>query len=802
MQSTGGALHFLLCRCSMDKKQVKISVRALVEFILQSGDIDNRKGKLTDKEAMQLGSRIHRKIQKSMGTDYQSEVVLRFQREFPDLILAVEGRADGILERDKEVCIDEIKGTYHNLYELTEPIEVHKAQAKCYAWMYCQEHPQQTIKVQVTYCHMETEEIRRFPETYEWKDLDQWFEKLIADYYRWVSFREKWRKKRNESMKQLTFPFDYREGQKTIVSSVYRTIQSKKELFVQAPTGVGKTMSAVYPAVRAVGEGLGETIFYLTARTIARTVAEEAFSILRKQGLNYKVITLTAKEKLCILEEVDCNPSSCPRAKGHYDRINDAVFELLTSGHEFDRETILKQSEKWNVCPYELSLDLAIWVDAVICDYNYVFDPRVHLRRFFGEGTKGEYLFLIDEAHNLAERGREMYSADLCKEDFLALRKKVKSVSGKLNRYLSRCNQQLLELKRDCDVAYQEIEYPGAFVISLLNLQGELENFLEENHDLELQKEVLEFYFLVRTFLNITDLLDENYVIYMYHDEEQHFHIKLFCVNPANNLQQFIQKGHAAVFFSATLLPIGYYKRLLGSDDGQDYAIYIDSPFPKENRKIMISREVSSRYNRRGYEEYFKIADMIGKAVRSKRGNYMIFFPSYQMMDAVYDIYQEKIGFDGDICFQKQNARMDESERETFLNAFHDEKQITVGFCIMGGIFSEGIDLIGERLIGAIVVGTGIPGIGSEREILMRYYDKHDGKGFDYAYRYPGMNKVLQAAGRVIRTDKDRGIILLLDDRFLTYEYQQLFPREWSDYTLCTRDNLNTQLELFWEDNS
>jgi len=781
----------------MEKTTVRISVRNLVEFILRSGDLDNRKSGVADKEAMQLGSRIHRKIQSRMGAVYQAEVPLDHQVEYDEFFLKVEGRADGILPGEGAATIDEIKGTFADLEQVKEAIEVHLAQAKCYAYIYGLEHACKEMTVQITYCNMESEEIKRFSQTIDMEELTKWFQNLLDAYYKWALLQHEWCITRNQSMQGMEFPFEYRKGQRDIVAGVYGTIVRKKELFIQAPTGIGKTMSAIFPAVRAVGEGLGDKIFYLTAKTITRTVAEEAFGILRDRGLQYKVVTLTAKEKMCACEEMECDPEACQRAKGHYDRVNDAVYELLRTSDTLDRDTLLAQSEKWSVCPYEMSLDTATWADAVICDYNYVFDPRVHLRRFFAEGVKAEYLFLIDEAHNLVERGREMFSAVLYKEDFLAIKKLIRPYNKKLERYLEKSNHQLLEYKRECDT-YEILPTLGAFAMGLLNVMSELEKFLEEVAPGELHDEVLNFYFQVRTFLAISELVDENYVIYTRHDNDGRFAIRLYCVNPAVNLQECLKKGNSVVFFSATLLPMQYYKTLFSTRD-DDFAIRAVSPFEPENKRLLLGRDVSSRYTRRGYQEYRKIAFYIHKVVRAKEGNYLIFFPSYRFMEEVYAIYQENYSQE-DIILIKQSMSMSEASREDFLQHFHMEKEGSlVAFSIMGGIFSEGIDLIGERLIGAVVVGTGLPQIGYEREILMNFYNARGENGFDYAYRFPGMNKVLQAAGRVIRTDSDRGIIVLLDERFMNRDYRELFPADWSDYRICTLDNIEDQLMDFWE---
>lgn len=780
----------------MEKPIVRISVRNLVEFILRNGDLVSGSG-TSDKEAMLKGSRLHRKIQKQMGSHYQPEVSLKKDTEYDDLILRVEGRADGIFLQDEQFCIDEIKGVYKKLELMEEPVLVHRAQALCYAWIYLDAHDLGKIDIQMTYAHLDTEVIKRFRETLTRAELKQWYEELTDSYHKWLAYQIEWREKRNESMKKLEFPFEYRKGQRKMVSGIYHAISKKEQIFIQAPTGVGKTMSAVFPAVRAIGQGMAETVFYLTARTITRTVAQDAFEILRDRGLLFKVVTITAKEKLCFCDKPECDPEKCPYAKGHYDRINDAVYELWTTEQSFDRETLLRHAQKWQVCPFELSLDLAVWMDGVICDYNYVFDPNVYLKRFFGENVSGNYLFLIDEAHNLVDRGREMYSASISLDDVIETRKFVKPYSQKLWKKLGKVKKQLEELRENCGEWNVE-ENAGVLPISLLSVQGELDQLLEEPPAQEVVDGILDFYFAVRNFLNISELVDDNYVVYTAFDENGRFYMKLFCVNPAENLQKCLDKGNSTVFFSATLLPLQYYRKML-STRSENFGMYVESPFEQKKRCLMICRDVSSKYTRRGYEEYRKIAEYIARMSWQKKGNYMVFFPSYRLMEDVYQVYQDEFSVSWVRCIS-QHASMTELEREEFLEEFTEETEETlVGFCVMGGIFSEGIDLIGDRLIGAAVVGTGLPQVNCEREILKGYYDEKGEQGFDYAYRYPGMNKVLQAAGRVIRTKEDTGAILLMDERFLNRDYRNLFPREWNDACTCTLGNVEKHLQAFWD---
>ena len=797
----------------MEEQVIRISVRALVEFILQSGDIDNRIAS-ADKDAMQMGARMHRKIQRQMGSSYHPEVTMKIQIPFEGFTLQIEGRADGVMETDEGTVIDEIKGVFKNLDTMKEPVQVHLAQAKCYAFIYGEQNGLDSMGVQMTYCHLETEEIRRFRSEYEMEELRKWFYELTDQYEKWARFQVEWKKLRNQSIKQTEFPYEYREGQKDLVTSVYRTILRKKKLFIQAPTGVGKTMATVFPAVKAVGEGLAEKLFYLTAKTITRTVAQQAFEILKEgphrengqisesEQMRYKTIVLTAKEKICFCDKAECNPDYCPYAKGHYDRINDAVYEMITETDDLSRSAIEQQAKKWQVCPFELGLDLSLWADAVICDYNYVFDPNARLKRFFGDNVKGEYLFLIDEAHNLVERGREMYSASLYKENIMKVRQLVKERDGKLARQLEDCNKQLLALKRECD-GCQVLGSAGGIYLKLLSVMAEMERYLEECTEEEIREEVLALYFEVRMFETIYERLDENYMIYSEIDKEGKFQIRLFCVNPSVNLKESLDKGISTVFFSATLLPIRYYKELL-STEKDDYAVYARSVFDKKNRLLMVGNDVSTRYTRRGEKMYHRYALYLKEMALAKTGNYMAFFPSYRFMEEVYECFldmveEENIQLD---CLI-QAPYMSEEAREIFLEGFEEERDVSLmGFCVMGGIFSEGIDLSEDKLIGAAIIGTGLPQVCRERELLKEYFDKKEMRGFDYAYVYPGMNKVQQSAGRVIRTEEDRGIILLLDDRFQEKRYKETFPREWEGYQMCNIKNVKEKIRKFWDQTS
>lgn len=852
------------------KGKIRVSVRTLVEFILRGGDIDNRHhGSVGN--AMQEGSRVHRMIQKRMGADYRAEVFLRYTHPAKEYLLVVEGRADGIVDRPGDVMIDEIKGTYRDLDKLKKPVPEHVAQAKCYAYIYALQNQCEEIRVRMTYCNIETEDIRYFYEDFTFAVLEQWFQKLITEYLRWADFNWQWQKIRKRSLEELDFPFAYREGQRELISYVYQTIYHQKKLFVEAPTGVGKTISTIFPALKAMGKGMGDKLFYMTAKTITRTVADETIELLRNRGLQFKSVILTAKDKICFMGKPECNPEYCPYAKGHYDRINEAVYDMLTHEASFDRENIEKYAMKHQVCPFEFGLDMSLFADGIICDYNYLFDPHVYLKRFFAEGNGGSYLFLIDEAHNLLDRGREMYSASLCKEDFLKLKRKLQqtvlsemdessgedaqetleiqqltleltgvsnTLSTKKKRHkrqkggrsilvkqgyaermmyhLENCNKELLQLKRECE-GYCILEEIDVLTNGLLRLYNVMADYLEEQEEEELpvREEILDFYFNVSHFLEMYELVDEHYVKYSEIKEDGSFIVKLFCVNPRENLKECMMKGRSTILFSATFLPIQYYKELLGGDPG-DYEVYARSVFSPEKRALFIANDVTSKYSRRSEDEYYNIARYIHEIVGSRQGNYMVFCPSYSFLQRIYELFTEHFKRQDRECLLQKEI-MSEEEREEFLSRFkgneewdlqtpigmeiewEQEEKTLIGFCVLGGIFSEGIDLKNDSLIGAIIVGTGLPLVCNEREILKNYFDDRGENGFDFAYRYPGMNKVLQAAGRVIRTAEDIGMIALLDERFLQFTYRKMFPREWEYFEAVSVDTVALRAERFWD---
>lgn len=786
-----------------EKYSIKISVRNLVEFILREGDIDNRHTTARDSEAMVQGGKLHRKIQNRMGADYKAEVPLSTAILYDEFEIVVEGRADGIIIGEIPV-IDEIKSVKRELIYINEPVPVHKAQAMCYGYMYGVKNNIEKINIQLTYINQETEEIKRFNEEYSLDYLTEWFYKVVNEYYKWAKYLYHNKRDTVQTSKNLKFPFEYRQGQKEVAVEVYRAINKNVNLFIQAPTGIGKTLATIFPAIKAYGEGLCEKIFYLTAKTITGSVAISSFNILRENGLKFKTVTITAKEKMCAMEECNCNPDYCPYAKGHYDRINAAIFDIITNEEDITREKIIVYAKKHNVCPFEMNLDISDWMNGIICDYNYAFDPRAKLKRYFGDGISDKYVLLVDESHNLVDRARQMYSAVLNKDELLKTKRIFKDRDKRINNSLDKVNKGLIKYKRLCVDGFLVLPDIEEIIIPLMRFTAAFERYSEEHKEFEGKEEALNFYFAAKTFQDVYEILDENYEIYCSFNDEDEFFIKLMCINPAVRLQECTEKIVSTIFFSATLLPVNYYKMLL-TGNLKDYAMYVNSPFSRENRVIAVGGDVTSKYTKRGRSEYEKISQYICEVISKKQGNYMVFFPSYKMLREVYEVFMEIASNIPALKVVVQENSMNEEKKEAFLENFENsqdkeeiKKETLIGFCVMGGMFSEGIDLRNDRLIGTIIVGTGLPLVCKERELILNYFNDKDMNGFDYAYKIPGMNKVLQSAGRVIRTDDDRGVIVLLDSRFLENSYRQLFPREWSDMKIARLENIGEIVEELW----
>jgi DNA excision repair protein ERCC-2 len=780
----------------MDTKQVvKVSVRNLVEFVLMNGDIvSGFTGSSRNTDAIKA----HQIIQKAYGEGFTKEVSLSYTVENVDTNLEISGRIDGLYVGEDRVVIDEIKTTTMDLKFVEEDHNIlHWAQAKVYAYIYCMQNNLENIEVQLTYYNLDTKETKKFIKPYTVSELQDFFNGLVEDYMHWAKKIISWNEQRNLSIEELKFPFpSYRKGQRELAVAAYKTIKEGSRLFAQAPTGIGKTMATIFPTIKALGEGHVSKIFYLTAKTITRTIAEKAFENLKSDGLKAKTLTLTAKEKICFKDKTECNPDKCEYAKGHFDRVKPALEDIF-SLDTFTREVVEEYSRKHKVCPFEFSLELSNWADCVICDYNYVFDPSASLKRFFMEGG-GDFAFLIDESHNLVDRGREMFSAVLTKKPVLELKKVSKGAAPKLSKVLNKMNTFFIDYRKKCESESKENliqkESPKEIYQVLNEFLSVAEKYLLEHKDSPFHEELLEEYFNVHSFLRTAEYYDERFVTYI-ESTKNDVSIKLFCLDPSYLLSECMKKGKAAVLFSATLSPMEYFIQVLGGDENS-YRMRLTSPFPRENLCLLIEDKISTRYKRREYT-YDKITETISNVVQGKKGNYLVFFPSYQYMNEVHNRFIEA---NKDVNVIVQNSGMTEEERESFLDNFSESSEQTLtAFAVMGGIFGEGIDLTGDKLSGAIIVGVGLPQVCLERDIIRDYFNETKGVGFEYAYIYPGMNKVLQAVGRVIRTESDRGVVLLIDERFSENTYKRLFPPEWQPIRVGNNiENIKLNLKRFW----
>ena len=756
---------------------IRTSVRDLVAFALRSGDLMRR---FVSSERLVQGTRGHQKVQRSRPPGYQMEVQVSHLVEAGAVSLEISGRIDGLMVEENAVVVEEIKST-QGPRDADEPDDPHHwGQAKVYGYIVAVQSELDEIDVQITYVQLDSGELQEDRRRFRLDELAAFFDDLVGLYLKWAAAYQEWCQQRDQSIHAVDFPFpEFRRGQRPLSLAVYRTVHAQNRLFAQAPTGIGKTVSVLFAAIKAMGRGGVEKIFYLTAKTSGRFIAEKTLVDLRQQGLKLKSLTLTARDKICFKPagEGACDPDHCEFAIGYFDRINGALEDIYEQS-AFTRPVIEEWARKHQVCPFEFSLDLSLWVDAIICDYNYVFDPKAYLKRFFLDHS-GDYVFLIDEAHNLVDRAREMFSASLHKREVLALKRAVKDDHPGLARRLEKINTYLLGLRRLCqsegrDGGWVDPEPPRTALPLLQSFAAEADQILARNRPTAYRELLLDFYFQVIAFQRIAELFDDHYTTYAQHTGRD-LHLRLFCLDPSVLVRQALKRGTSAVFFSATLTPLDYFREVLGGDE-EDPLLNLESPFPREHLHLTIGDHIATTYKMRE-RTAGEVAASIAALVAQRQGNYLVFFPSYRYMQSVAE------GFVADHPEWEilvQQARMSEPQREEFLARFDtDNQRTTLGFAVMGGIFGEGIDLMGERLVGAVVVGVGLPQICLERDLIRGYYDAREVAGFEYAYTYPGMNRVLQAVGRVIRSSEDRGAVLLIDQRFSQERYRRLFPAGW-----------------------
>jgi DNA excision repair protein ERCC-2 len=810
------------------KPVFSVQVRELIEFSLRTGDLGGG-GEFVGSNRALEGVRGHNRVQRSRPSGYEKEITVQRDIETEEFTLRIRGRIDGLLTGPDEVLLEEIKTVSGAWDGMADPL--HWAQAKFYGFMYADDRSLNSVSVQLTYLNLETEGLKEFRNVFSHAQLSSFFQETTAIYLDWILEHFHWCHQRDQSIKSLPFPFSpYRKGQREMAVKAYKTITRGGNLFIEAPTGIGKTISVIFPAVKALGEGGLERFFYLTARTIGRSVAETAFANLREAGLQIRTVSLTAKEKLCMRDGHACEVTTCPLAQGYYDRCKPAIRAGLNR-QTITRAVLEELAREYQVCPFELSLDISLWVDAVICDYNYVFDPKVYLRRHFAEEPVN-YAFLVDEAHNLVDRAREMFSAELSIKELTDVKRATRSALPRFARALTKLISEIKKLKGGAESEAHELDSPGADMdlfstkkMTPLNpstsggvirreggrtattfkqfpqdLTPPLERTIEiaeewltQNQPTEFRDGLLQIYFQLYAFQRTAELYDERFVTLVEQGELER--IKLFCLDPSALLQKALARGRSAILFSATLSPIDYFRELLGGKE-EDPVLQLNSPFVPEHLAVLVHDQVRTDFKSRG-QTLEEVAQAIATLVRERSGNYLVYFPSFQYLNAVVEQFQQ---LQTSIPILVQRPGMSEFEREAFLAMFSVEQGRTlVGFAVLGGIFGEGIDLIGDRLIGAIVVGTGLPQLSVERGMIQDYFQRKEGRGFDYAYTFPGMNRVLQATGRVIRSEKDRGVVMLIDARFAESRYRRLFPKWWIPQRVGDEQAIQAAVQDFWQ---
>lgn len=777
----------------MHKPTFTITVRTLVEYLLQSGDLYfDYFGSASAIE----GIRAHQKIQRQRPDHYQSEVSVHFTAEFETFFIKVTGRIDGVMSDGTKTVVEEIKSTRTDLDQLEQtPNSVHWGQAQCYAYMWAIREKIASVVVCLTYVNLDSGRIRSLEKVLDIESLTVFFDDLLGRYAAWMSKLARWITVRDQTISSMVFPFEhYRSGQRAMAVAVFRAIRDGDHLLVQAATGIGKTIATLFPAIKCLGEGQVDKVIFLTARTTGQQSAEAALAMMRMQGLRIKSVTLTAKDKICFFPDSACTPEACECARGYFDRIHGAVTQALNSD-SWTRSHIENIAGQHRICPFEFSLELVDWADCVIGDYNYVFAPGVMLQRLFEEG-RGKSALLVDEAHNLVDRAREMFSAQLLKQVVLALRRQLKIELSGVYKSLGRINAWMAVQRRKCDAAGHflvEQQLPDALLDHLRGFLHKAEKWLTLNIPSTFRDMLLDFFFEVLRFVRVAENFDSSYQV-TYETTGKALRIKLFCIDPSNQLRQAWQRSQSAILFSATLTPGGYFRSVLGCRENAAM-LNLPSPFPPERLAVLVADKISTYYTDR-QDTCPMVTDAIIRIVNQHTGHYMVYFPSYAYLEMVYKHFSKTCE---KIEIVLQTPEMDEKTREQFLSKFNSEiRHSLVGFAVMGGIFGEGIDLTGDRLTGAIIVGVGLPGISLERDLIKEYFDRNNGCGFEYAYQYPGINRVLQAAGRVIRSESDQGIVFLIDKRYSQYRYKAMLPRTWRLDTLNSDTPLEDCLHSFW----
>lgn len=760
-----------------------VSVRALAEYAMERGDLTPGGAPYA---RMREGIRGHQALQELLPYSWQPEAPVSRDIGIDGEILRVQGRADAVYIGPELVCVREIKTTGRNPSTIMKyDYPVHWAQAEIYAALFCLNNGVENADVYLTYARLDGAK-REYRESYDVETLKRLLTGYARLYMGWITAVDGWKEQSRATLDTFAFPYeDYREGQREMAKAVFRAMKRGSNVLIEAPTGIGKTAASLFGALKALGKGYITAIFYLTARTTGRRAAEDALDRMREQGLMIRSVTITAKEKCCLLGKPDC--MGCPHAMGYYDRRRDALKEAVHM-QKLDAEAIHDLAEDHGLCPFELSLDISETADVVICDYNYAFDPRVRIKRYFD--TKSKAGLLVDEAHNLSDRAREMLSATLSGKRLYELHKRIKSFEGEESPMVKLMGELLEALRCDED---QELEAVSELPEGIVEAAR---RFAEAATELQSpEPDVREFVFDAQWFVNVSKRFDEDCYRAMMMPQEDRLMVRLWCFDPSKHLRRALSRVGGAALFSATLAPMYFYAEQLGADGAEDDTLRLESPFPRENLKVF-RLPVSVTMKDRERTKH-TVAQVIHAMAEAKTGNYIACFPSYAYMTLAYRHYRMLWPYDDVVC---QDPRMTEAQRAAFIERFRPKpRKSMVAFIVLGGVFAEGVDLPDDRLSGAAIVSTGMPQLSFERETLRMLLDDAYDDGMDAAYTFPGLRRVLQAAGRVIRTETDRGVVVLMDMRYRQENYRELMPPHWDVEDVGKLSDMKAKLERFWQ---
>ncbi len=800
-----------------DRDQIEMSVTELCTMALSSGSIDTSRPSVSLKERASVGRRVHTKLQTSFGALYHSEVELHNTSMLDGVCFYIKGRADGIICHNGNYTVDEIKTVSGNSFSSHEVDRLHTARLYCYAYFLCRMKELEGVNTRIIYYNVDDGDIEYNEKYTSLDELRDLYMKLLSNLLWRAEFMRRRVKDRLPKMASAVFPYtSLRDSQAEMIKECYRDIKNGNRLFCQAPTGIGKTISTLYPAAKCLGEDVADKIFYLTSKASIKREAYSAIEKMNKAGSAVQGIVLSSREQMCACDGAklrggrlssNCTPELCSYARSYYERAPVAISEIMSRSDNFGSQYIKSFAKDKQLCPYEFQLDLSELCDVVICDYNYVFSPTARLKRYFdeNEGSNERYIFLVDEAHNLPDRARDMFSCRITSkeiEELIRLAGETSAVTRAAISFVSAFQKLGMlcrdNMKYDADGVgagyYVSRELPAGFLQELEDFSDRIDGKIKYELDNGAYFYLEELGYKLYEFKKICLQFDKHYLTFVNKNGED-VSLLLYCLDPSMALSSSLDRARASVMFSATLTPTEYFADILGGG-GKSVSVAFDSPFPKENLSVAVMDKISTKYEDRK-ASYKKISSAIAATVSARVGNYMVFFPSYSYMEEVYKIFHAKYP---KVCSPIQRRNMSYSERERFIGEFKDDGKTRVGFCVLGGSFSEGIDLPGKRLIGVVVVGVGLPGISDENNIICDYYEEKCGMGYDYAYTYPGMNSVLQAVGRVIRTETDKGIAVLIDERFSEPRYRRLFPKDWQGAVLVgDAVSLAENARRFWK---